>query len=278
MKGRDLIPPILISTLGRMRSGSGKKQYATYHEALADCSLNGYENHDLVEVVVSKTLRYREQLLQASKPAPVDATSATSLFALLLSAEAKGEINVIDFGGAAGAHYFLARSLLSTTTRLNWRVVETPAMVKQATLKLAGNELQFHSNLGEAKGSMGAVDLLHTCGTLQCVANPYAELKQLVRIQAKYMLLNRLGVTKGDHDVITIHQSRLSWNGPGPLPAGMTDHTIAYPFVFPQESLLRGIIQETYREIACFDDPSGIFPVRGEPIVGIGLLAARLAG
>lgn len=228
-------------------------------------------------MVVRKTLRYRDELLEASTPAPVDATSAYSLFALLLSAEAQGQINVIDFGGAAGAHYFLARALLPNTTRLNWRVVETPAMVKHATSELSDDELRFCSDLGEAAGSMGEVDLLHTSGTLQCVASPYADLKQLFNIQAKYILLNRLGVTKGDHDVITIHQSRLSWNGPGPMPAGMTDHTIAYPFVFPQESLLRGIIQETYREIACFADPSGIFPVRGEPIVGIGLLAARLA-
>jgi hypothetical protein len=84
------------------------------------------------------------------------------------------------------------------------------------------------------------------------VPNPYAALKQLINIQVKYILLNRLGVTRGDH-------------------------TVAYPFVFPQESVMRGMIQETHREIACFADSSGIFPVRDEPIIGIGLLAARRA-
>jgi putative methyltransferase (TIGR04325 family) len=276
MKGRDLIPPILMSSLGRLKSRSGKKRYESYLAALSDCSPNGYENHDVVDVVVTKTQRYRGQLRDAARPAKVDSTSAYSLFALLLSAEAKTQINVIDFGGAAGAHYFLARSLLPNTTKLNWLVVETPAMVKQATRQLADDELHFCSDLGEARGSMGEVDLLHSSGTLQCVANPYADLRQLIRIQAKYLLLNRLGLSKGDHDVITNHHSRLSWNGPGPLPEGMRDQSVTYPFAFPQELRIREIIRESYREIACFDDPTGIFPVRGEVIVGLGLLAARL--
>ncbi len=71
-------------------------------------------------MVVAKTQRYRAQLRDAARPATVDITSAYSLFALLLSAEIKTEINVIDFGGAAGAHYFLARSLLPNTTKHNW--------------------------------------------------------------------------------------------------------------------------------------------------------------
>lgn len=275
MKGRELIPPILISAIGRLRSGSGKKRYASYGDALADCSPDGYENHDVVHVVVNKTLRYREQQLAASQPVPLDPTSAYSLFALLLAAEGKSRINVIDFGGAAGAHYFLARSLLPSTTKLNWLVVETPAMVNQARALLADGELRFSSDLAEATTLMGEVDLLHTSGTLQCVANPYADLKQLMHIQANYLLLNRLGVTQGDHDVITVHQSRLSWNGPGAMPAGMTDRTITYPFVFPQESILREMVRESYQDIACFVDPSGIFPVWGEPIIGIGLLASR---
>ncbi|MEB3242859.1 MAG: methyltransferase, TIGR04325 family [Cyanobacteriota bacterium] len=275
MKIRDWIPPILSSTIGRMRSGSGKKRYASYSEALADCSADGYENHDVVDVVVQKTLCYRKHQLASSQPVPIDATSAYSLFALLLAAEGKSQINVIDFGGAAGAHYFLARSLLPSVTKLNWLVVETPAMANRARAVLADEELRFSSDLAEAAMLMGEVDLLHTSGTLQCVANPYADLRQLMRIQANHLLLNRLGVTQGDHDVITVHQSRLSWNGPGAMPVGMTDRTITYPFVFPQEAVLREIVRESYQDIACFADPSGIFPVWGEPIIGLGLLASR---
>jgi putative methyltransferase (TIGR04325 family) len=275
MNIRDFIPPILLSASHRLRSGSGRKQYASYHEALADCSQDGYENRRLVEVVVQKTLRYKQQLLSSSSPASLDATSAYSLFALLLAAGARDRIHVLDFGGAAGAHYLLARALLPPTTRLNWLVVETPEMVNQATPLLADGELRFCPDLGEAAERMAEVDLLHSSGTLQCVPNPHAVLKQLLDLNATYVLLNRLGVSQGDHDVITVQHSRLSWNGPGPLPAGLKDQPFANPFVFPRESIMREILQEAYREIACFPDPSGVFPVRGEPITGLGLLAVR---
>lgn len=275
MNIRDFIPPILLAASQRLRSGSGKKQYASYNKALADCSQDGYENRRVVEVVVQKTLRYKQQLLSSSGPASLDAVSAYTLFALLLAAGARERIHVLDFGGAAGAHYLLARALLPRTTRLNWLVVETPEMVSQATPLLADEELRFCPDLAEAATRMAEVDLLHSSGTLQCVPNPYAVLKQLIDLNATHILLNRLGVTRGDHDVITVQHSRLSWNGPGPLPAGLTDQPFVNPFVFPQETILRGLLQEAYREIACFPDPSGVFPVRGEPITGLGLLAVR---
>jgi hypothetical protein len=77
-------------------------------------------------------------------------------------------------------------------------------MVKHEIMQLADDILHFCSDLGEARGSMGEVDLPHGSGTFQCVANPYADLRQLIRIQAKYLLLDRLGLSKGDHDVIQI--------------------------------------------------------------------------
>ena len=42
---------------------------------------------------------------------------------------------VLDFGGAAGTHYFIAKSILSDDIALDWRVVETTQMVKQAQIQ-----------------------------------------------------------------------------------------------------------------------------------------------
>ena len=181
-------------------------------------------------------------------------------------------ISVLDFGGAAGAHYFFTRSILPESTELSWTAVETPATAQRAGLALGNQELRFSKDIKEAERTLGQVDLLHTSGTLQCVPEPYEQLRQLIDIKAQYMLLNRLGVTRGDHEVVTIHRSQLSWNGPGPMPAGLRDGEISYPFTFPRESILREMIRESYSEIAEFEDSSGIFPVAAEPIVGMGLL------
>jgi putative methyltransferase (TIGR04325 family) len=274
MIARDLVPPALLAAVRKLKASSGKATYANYAEAMAACSKDGYENHKLVEVVVKKTVSYRDSI--AVQPVPVNATNAYSLAALLLSMVPGKTIHVLDFGGAAGAHYFLARSILPEPTELNWVVVETPAMVQRAGLILGNQELRFTIDLNEAVRMLGQVDLLHTSGTLQCVPEPYEQLRQLIDIQAQYMLFNRLAVTQGDHEVITILRSQLSWNGPGPMPDGLHDGETSYPFTFPRESIIREMIRGSYAEIAEFEDSSGIFPVAAEPIVGMGLLVRSL--
>lgn len=276
MNARELVPPALLTAMRRIKGRSGKERYATYTEALAACSKDGYENQEVVEVVTLKTLRYRNELNQTEKPTSVNTTNAYSLVGLLLSVGRENQINVLDFGGAAGAHYFLARSILPKSTKLNWVVVETPAMAERAGALLENNELHFTADLNEARDWLIQVDLLHTSGTMQCVPDPYEQLQQLINIKAEYMLLNRLGLTQGDHDVVTIHKSQLSWNGPGPLPAGIRDGEASYPFTFAQELAIRDMLNKYYEEIAIFEDKSGIFPVGDEPIVGMGILAKYL--
>ena len=277
MKLRDFVPPMAISIARRVMHGSAeKKQYATYAEALADCTEHGYENVDIVNVVVEKTKRYRDTLVQMGEPLHLNATSAYSLCSLLASIESGSrEINVLDFGGASGAHYFLARAVLPSSRSLNWLVVETPEMVHRARAALGNDELHFSSNLSEAADSMKHIDLLHTSGTLQCVDAPYDYLQTIVSVAASHILFNRLGLTKASHDVITVHESWLSWNGPGPMPSGIADQKVRYPFVFPREAAFHDAISMNYDVVMTFDDPSGVFPVNKEPIVGVGLLARR---
>lgn len=148
-------------------------------------------------------------------------------------------------------------------------------MVQGATDIFSSDELEFSSNLSDAIDSMERIDLLHTSGTLQCVDKPYEYLRILLSASASHILFNRLGLTKGNHDVITVHESWLSENGPGPMLSGMPDRKVRYPCVFLKESTLYDAISEHYDIVMTFDDSSGVFPVNDEPIVGVGLLARR---
>lgn len=268
---RDFVPPIAIDFARRHFARSGRKQYATYEKALDHCTDRGYNNVDIVNVVLEKTKHLRD-VLQKGESVHLTATGAYSLCSLLGSIESQ-EINVIDFGGACGAHYFLARATLPYSFKLRWLVVETPEMAQTAKSVFSTEELRFSSNLGEAAASMKRVDLLHTSGTLQCVDKPYDYLRKLVSMSASHILFNRLGLSKGRHDIITVHESRLSSNGPGPMPRGIPDRKVRYPFFFPEESKFYAALGESYDVVMTFDDPSGAFPVGDEPIVGVGLLA-----
>lgn len=280
MSLQEFVPPMARSAARRLRDGVGRfwlgkgKRYGNYAEALVDCHKDAYENADIVKVVVAKTQRYRDDLFNAIIPVSLNATSAYSLCALL-AAFGEQEINVLDFGGAAGTHYFLARSILPASCRLRWTVVETPAMAKSAGQALTTEELRFSSNLLEAAQELGRIDLLHTSGTLQCVEDPFACLQQLLSLSAEHILFNRLGLSAGDHDVITVYESWLSWNGPGPMPKGMEDRKVRYPFVFPRQSLFLEKLAAAYTVALKFEDASGVLAVRGESIIGLGLLARK---
>lgn len=180
-------------------------------------------------------------------------------------------INVLDFGGACGAHYFHIRSLIDKKIKINWIVVETETMVNYAK-ELETDELKFKKTISEALNESGRIDLLHTSGTLQCVNDPHKYLLELLKVNAKWLLFNRLGLNEIDRDVVTIHRSKLSWNGIGPLPKGYTDRWIKYPFVFMSEKKFNNELQKKYFIIAKFVDKSGMYDVAGEKIVGYGLL------
>jgi hypothetical protein len=59
------------------------------------------------------------------------------------------------------------------------------------------------------------------------------------------------------------------------MPNGIADRKVRYPFVFPRESLFMEMLSTHYEAMMTFEDSSGIFPVKGEPIIGLGLLVRR---
>jgi putative methyltransferase (TIGR04325 family) len=188
---RDFVPPIVIATAKRLLHRARRKQYPTYETALMDCPEHGHENEDIVNVVLHKTKKYRDGILSGG-PIHLSPTNAYSLCSILTSIGER-ELHVLDFGAACGAHYFLARAVLSPACRMKWIVVETPEMAQRAKTALGTCELTFTSDLREAADSLRRIDLLHTSGTLQCVNNPEEYLKTIVSFGATHTLLNRLG-------------------------------------------------------------------------------------
>ena len=212
---RDFVPPIAVTLARKVFSASAasrpaaQQTYVTYEAALADCGGQGYEDSDLVEVVRHKTQAYRARGAQLVTP-----TNAHSLCALWASIQAP-DIHVLDFGGACGAHYFLARAVLPRSYRLHWTVVETPAMASAAAV-FATEELTFCSSLPVGQ----SFDLLHASGSLQCVRRPRECLAELLALRARYIFFSRLALTTAADDVIVVHESMLSAHGPGPMAPG----------------------------------------------------------
>ena len=269
---KDFIPPIILQILRKLQNSQQK--FLNYQDALKLCTTNAYEEEELIEVIFKKTKRFSENL--KSEIIPISETAAYSLLSAInpIIESKTNQINVLDFGGACGAHYFHLRSLIDKDLKLNWVVVETPTMVRYAK-ELETDELLFFDNFTDAINKLGKVDLLHTSGTLQCVDNPQKYLVEILNCNARWLLFNRLGLNILDRDVVTIHSSKLSCNGIGELPNGYTDRWIKYLFNFPSENKFLNTLQEKYSLVAKFNDQSGMYAVDGEEIVGYGLLCRQ---
>jgi putative methyltransferase (TIGR04325 family) len=272
---KKFIPPTFLKLLRKKvvekPNESSHQIFVNYQDALKMCTTDAYEEKELIEVIFKKTKIFSENL--KSEIILISETAAYSLLSAInpIIESKANQINVLDFGGACGAHYFHLRSLIDKDLKLNWVVVETPTMVKYAK-ELETDELSFFDNFADAINKLGKVDLLHTSGTLQCVDNPQKYLTEIINCNAKWLLFNRLGLNKLDRDIITIHSSKLSWNGIGELPEGYTDRWVKYPFNFPSETKFLKALEAKYSLVAKFNDQSGMYAVAGEEIVGYGLL------
>jgi len=257
MQLRDFIPPILLRVM-RKSKVPDSKVYASYHEAALACSNYGYEQEALVNVVFEKTKRYRD-LLHAQKPLEIDLTNVRTPLGLSLALkDVVNEMRVIDFGGACGAHYFIAKALFGERMKLHWYVVETSTMARKGK-ELENDELRFFDDLSKARTEMGQPDLLFSSGTLQYVADPYVTLKDLTECRARYIFLTRWGLTTGDKELVCVQESKLSSNGPGPLPDGMMDGVTRYPMVAVRKSRVEQILTEKYEIRMQFNEDKGAY-------------------
>lgn len=244
--------------------------YKNYQEALKNATKSSYQDQDLVEVVFEKTKLFQQNQLQNGVSA-IDFKTANLLLSIL--SLQKEQINVIDFGGACGSHYFEVRKLLPANISLKWIVVETSAMAAKAQA-LANHELFFSDNLKEATRQLKEIDLFHTSGTLQCVDDPLLYLEEIIATRAKYLLFNRMGFTLRDEPITLLHESYLSEHGIGKLPVSpVNNKIIEFPYTYLSKKDFDSVINTSdYKVIIEFNDDSGISPIQNEPIIGKGFL------
>lgn len=258
MKLKDFVPPIVVKLAKRKQSAS---LFTSYESALAACK-SGYEEDDLVNVVYEKTRRYRDILItQRPLVSEINSLRTYTSVGLSLAIARKKELNVIDFGGACGAHYFLSKIVFGDRINLRWHVVETPKMVSKASglSGLGDGQLKFFDDLQKAKSGLGRVDLLFSSGALQYVPRPYEFLKQLTECRADNIFITRVGFSTLPKELVIVQKSNLSANGPGPMPEGMRDRVIQYPVTFARKDKFEEILSQNYTIKILFNEDKGAY-------------------
>jgi len=247
------------STWQRSHSPGGKSDtriFNSYSDALRVCGL-GYDDDLIPDVVVAKKDVFQRNL-QHGQPV-IDLGSFRMLIAMGF-AEKRNPFRILDFGGAAGYHYFIARLAAESHTRLDWRVVETTSMATAAG-RLANEELSFFPTIEDAlKTWEGPPNLVFASQVLMYVPEPLDTLGRLLSLQAKRVFVTRTGLSPDETTRFIVQESTLADIGPGPLPPGVVDKEVTYPNTFiPLTAFERLITSSGYNIIARVNEDAAVW-------------------
>ena len=254
-KIKKFLPPFIQNKLNINYSF---ELYPDYKTALADG--DGYEDENLVKVIIAKTLNLKDRL---KKNPTLDAPSLR-IFVAIANSIKDNQLTVLDFGGSAGAHYFIVKSILGEDINLDWRVVETPKMVEEAVKnKLENKELTFYDNLASATNEK-KIDLAVAIGSVHYTENPYDILKEIVKKNPSYLFLTRTPLAK--KELILLQETSYSKNGIGKIPEEMNikDKKIKYPVTILNREKVENIINNYGNILLKIDEDKAAYKTKSE--------------
>jgi putative methyltransferase (TIGR04325 family) len=216
----ELLPPALLRLWRRIRRprygffGS----YGSYPEAAEAAGGAGYSDPAMVDTLVQNQRR------RAASPAPLTLDDHWMQLQLglahALEGAPDGELRVLDFGGAAGTHYFdvvrwRARAGWPSG-RLRWHVCETAAMAAAAGAALGDEELSFHDSLEELE--QGSYDLVYVSGSLQYVPHAEDTWERLAGLSHRWLVLNRTPFVPAQADLFAVQRVLVPGGRPASYP------------------------------------------------------------
>jgi putative methyltransferase (TIGR04325 family) len=213
-------------------------------------------------MVVEKTIAYRTRL--QSNPTELSFKELRPLLAMFHFG-AKAQLKVIDFGGGAGAHYFLVRKLMPSSVGLTWMVVETDSMVRAAQ-RLASAELQFYNKIEDAVASNPSPDVVFASGSICYTPDPLEYLESVLSAGAQRIFITRMPLRRSGEARTILQRSYMSGNGPGPLPPDFSERQVIYPVTFVPKIQFEALLQKAYVLQLSIQEESAEYYLGIEPI------------
>ena len=279
LKITDFIPPIFNKLIHKIlfinkNNLNTTQEYETFQEADEKCLNNNYKNLELCNLVASKTLNFRDSLIK--KPNTLSTKNSFLLNAInhIRATKKLNTINILDIGGACGAHYFEIRNFIPETCKINWLVIETSEMVDAAKAHhLETNELSFSSELV----NLPNIDFIHSSGALQYISNPYEYIDYLLKLEAPFIFFNRMifNTNENEKDIITIQTSKLVDHGPTQNVKKTSEKIMYTPHITLSFSKFQKKLQKNYDLHWSFNEDFGIMQMNNQPLYGCGLFYSR---
>lgn len=220
----DFIPPILYRKLNALRAGtSALQEFDNFDEASASLNTKGYNDDDISEVVLKKTLKGIKDLGQKIP----DPQSVQNLYVINhVHSQVNRPLKVVDFGGACGYNGLLTNHF-SPGIVASYQVIETPEMVSRGS-ELESDLLHFIDDLSKVESPC---DIIIFSGVLQYLPSIEVFKDTLMKIKASWIYHTRTLFSENvDDNVVLCMESELKDHGPGRL-EGIPDRKKKVPTV-----------------------------------------------
>lgn len=167
---------------------------------------------------------------------------------MIAAAWNKGNLSVLDYGGALGSTYRQHKCLLGKLQNVSWNIVEQPHIVEYGRKKCADSVLQFWDSMDKCL-SYVSVDLIIFSSVLQYLEDPYVLLDQAVSYRPEIIAIDRTPFAQHKERITIQHVS-------DPI------YQATYPCRWLDRSRVRQVLGEKYRILPEYPspfDPSGFY-------------------
>jgi putative methyltransferase (TIGR04325 family) len=201
-----LLPRSLRRGLAERHSNSWRGDFASWNEALQNCS--GYNEKNIFEKVKGAVLKVKagEALYEQDGVLFQEESYSWPLLSglMLAAANNKGALTVMDFGGSLGSTYFQHRKFIELLPFVQWNIIEQPRFVEFGLSQLQNNQLQFHLSPELCIEKNGKPEVLLISTTLPYLEDPLKSLKSLMKLQLPYLIVDNTVFNVESKDRLTV--------------------------------------------------------------------------
>jgi putative methyltransferase (TIGR04325 family) len=204
-----LLPPVLLLPYRRAKPFSTHRgNFSHWSDAVA--AADGYDTPAILDKQRNAARKVRDGAAIYERDSVLFGRieySFPMLAALLLvSGLNRGNLTVLDFGGALGSSYYQNRGLLKHVA-LRWHIVDQPQFVKAGKAEFENASLKFFPSIDEAWAA-GPPDLVLLSSVLQYLEEPFEFLADIVARGPRFILVDRTPVLVEGQERIVVETGR----------------------------------------------------------------------
>lgn len=202
---KDWVPPALARVVLGTKGVKWYGDFSSWEEAIR--LSDGYNSDVILKKVKKASLKVKtgEAAFERDSVIFNEIQYSWPLLAALMwiSAQSKGDLNVIDFGGALGSTYFQNKKFLQSLSRVRWDIVEQKHFVDVGKKYFEEDELRFYYDL-ETCLKKDSPNTIIFSSVIQYLEKPYEFLEKIKSIGFEFILLDRTSFVTDGKDRLTI--------------------------------------------------------------------------